>query len=97
MLLGEWLREWLGDAGIYLLAAVSGIADVDAITLSLTRMAEHSLTLPTAVLGIVLAASVNNLVKAGLASVIGNRQLRWRVALPMIASLVAGLAVAWLI
>ncbi|MGB8711714.1 MAG: MgtC/SapB family protein [Onishia taeanensis] len=97
MLLGEWLREWLGDAGIYLLSAVSGIADVDAITLSLTRMAEHSLALPTAVLGIVLAASVNNLVKAGLASVIGSRQLGWRVAGPMTVSLMAGLAVAWLI
>ncbi|WP_458525614.1 MgtC/SapB family protein [Onishia taeanensis] len=96
MLLGEWLREWLGDAGIYLLSAVSGIADVDAIILSLTRMAEHGLATPTAVLGIVLAASVNNLVKAGLAGVIGTRRLGWRVAGPMIASLAAGLAVVWL-
>ena len=97
MLLGEWLSEWLGDAGIYLLSAISGIADVGAATLSLTRMAEQGLAIPTAVIGIVLAASVNNLVKAGMAGLIGTHQLGWRVAGPMIISLLAGLAVAWLL
>ncbi|PRY71771.1 MgtC/SapB family protein [Halomonas ventosae] len=95
MLLGEWLRGVMGEAGIYLLAASSGVADVDAITLSLTRMSLERIAPSTAVLGIVIAAAVNNLFKSGLASVFGTRRLGQRVALPMVASMAAGLALAW--
>ncbi|MGM0690461.1 MAG: MgtC/SapB family protein [Pseudomonadota bacterium] len=97
MLAGEWLRNWLGDAGIYLLAASSGVADVDAINLSLSRMAEESLTVQTAVMGIIIASASNNLVKTGIAAVIGTRTLGLWVAGPMILSLAAGLTTAWLI
>ncbi|MDK8464875.1 MgtC/SapB family protein [Marinobacter sp. SS13-12] len=96
LLLGEFLQKWLGDLGIYVLAATSGVADVDAITLSLTRMSQDSLALQTAVIGIVIAAATNNLVKSGIAGAIGRRELGTLVAGPMILSLVAGLAVAWL-
>lgn len=96
LLLGEFLQTWLGDLGIYMLAATSGVADVDAITLSLTRMSQDSLALQTAVIGIVIAAATNNLVKAGIAGAIGRRELGTRVAGPMALSLVAGLMVAWL-
>lgn len=94
LMLGEWLRSTLGDAGIYLLSAASGVADVDAITLSLTRLSLSSIDLNTAVLGIVIAASVNNLVKAGLTLWVGDRRL-WRLVVgPMALSLAIGLAVA---
>ncbi|MEP1214403.1 MAG: MgtC/SapB family protein [Marinobacter sp.] len=96
LLLGEFLQEWLGDLGIFVLAASSGIADVDAITLSLTRMSQDTLAANTAVIGIVIAAATNNLVKAGIAGAIGRRELGARVAGPMILSLLAGLTVAWL-
>ncbi|MFC4975495.1 MgtC/SapB family protein [Halomonas beimenensis] len=95
MVLGQWLKEWLGDAGIYLLAASSGVADVDAITLSLTRMSHGTIDLPTAVLGIVIAAAVNNTIKAGMAAGVGTRSLGRRVGLPMAASLLVGLGLAW--
>lgn len=94
LLLGEWLRSSVGDAGIYLLAAASGVADVDAITLSLTRLSVNGLGLDTAVLGIVIASAVNNLVKAGLTVWQGSARL-WRlVIVPMVASLLLGLLVA---
>lgn len=95
MLLGKWLREAFGDTGIYLLAAVSGVADVDAITLSLTRMAQDSLSIASAVLGIIIAASVNNVIKGGMAAMIGTRTLGLRVALPMLASVLLGIFSAW--
>ena len=95
MLLGEWCREWLGDAGIYLLSAASGIADVDAITLSLARMSRAALDPATAVIGIVVAAAVNNLVKTLMAALIGSGKLAIRVAGPMLLSLAAGLVIAW--
>mgnify|MGYP006291577153 CR=1 FL=1 len=97
MLAGEWLRNWLGAAGVYLLAASSGVADVDAINLSLTRMAEETISVETAVMGIIIASAVNNLVKTGIAGAIGTRTLGLWVAGPMIVSLAAGLLVAWLI
>jgi uncharacterized membrane protein (DUF4010 family) len=95
LVLGEWLERGLGDTGIYVLAASSGIADVDAITLSLTRMSTESLAMETAVIGIVIAATVNNLVKTALAWGVGNRRTGLMVAGPMLVSLSAGLAVAW--
>ena len=96
LLMGEFLGNWLGDAGIYFLAATSGIADVDAITLSLTRMSNNSLAMGTAVIGIVIAAATNNLVKSALAGFVGNRQIGLLVGGPMVLSLAAGLLVAWL-
>jgi uncharacterized membrane protein (DUF4010 family) len=96
LLMGEFLGNWLGDAGIYFLAATSGIADVDAITLSLTRMSNNSLAMGTAVIGIVIAAATNNLVKSALAGFVGNRQIGLLVGGAMVLSLAAGLLVAWL-
>jgi uncharacterized membrane protein (DUF4010 family) len=94
--LGEFLKNWLGDTGIYVLAASSGIADVDAITLSLTRMSVDGLNSNTAVIGIVIAAAVNNLVKSGMALGIGSRQTGLLVTVPMLLSLAAGLLTALL-
>ena len=96
LLLGEFLKNAFGDAGIFALAATPGVADVDAITLSLTRMSNNGLAMDTAVLGIVIAAAVNNLVKSGIAWSIGNRQTGLLVAGPMVLSLGAGLLGAWI-
>lgn len=96
LLLGEYLTQWLGNSGIYMLAASSGIADVDAITLSLTRMSTQTLDMDVAVIGIVIAAASNNLTKSGLAWALGNRQTGLLVGIPMALSLIAGLIVAWL-
>lgn len=96
LILGEYLTRWVGDTGIYMLAATSGIADVDAITLSLTRLSTQALAMDVAVIGIIIAAASNNLTKSGLAWAIGNRQMGMLVGAPMLLSLLAGLAVAWL-
>ncbi|WP_404361647.1 MgtC/SapB family protein [Marinobacter sp.] len=97
LFLGEFLRDWLGDAGVLVLAATSGVADVDAITLSLTRMSLTSIDAQTAIIGIVIATSVNNGVKCVIAAAIGTRALGMRIALPIILSLLGGLATAVLI
>ncbi len=93
LLLASVLQQWLGNAGIYVLAAVSGITDVDAITLSLARMSQSGLESRTVLIGIIIASSVNNLMKAGMAVSIGGRAMLLRVALPIVLSLLAGLVV----
>ncbi|WP_020403795.1 MgtC/SapB family protein [Gracilimonas tropica] len=60
------LQEWFGDQGIYLLALLSGLMDVDAITLSLSKMAQTEITNYVATMGIVISVISNTLVKAGL-------------------------------
>jgi uncharacterized membrane protein (DUF4010 family) len=79
-------EAWLGDKGIYLLSAVSGIADVDAVSLSLAEAAKQGLSESVAYLGILIAVAVNTLVKASLVLVIGGKQLaRWCASILLVA------------
>ena len=96
MLLGAVLQDRFGESGVLALAAASGVADVDAITLSLARMSEGDLALRVAVMGVVIAASVNSLTKGGMATVIGGQDIGLRVGLPLLASAIGGLVSAWL-
>ena len=92
ILLGKALQVRFGEIGVLALAAASGMADVDAITLSLARLSQEDLALHVAVTGVIIAAAVNSLVKGGMALVIGGRDIGLRVALPLLASALAGLA-----
>ncbi|MDZ7700382.1 MAG: MgtC/SapB family protein [Deltaproteobacteria bacterium] len=65
LVLSTALKEWFGDEGIYLLALLSGLMDVDAITLSFSKMAQNDITDPVATLGIIISVISNTLVKAG--------------------------------
>ena len=96
MLLGKILRDWFGQSGVLALAAASGIADVDAITLSLSRMSQDQVLSQVAVGGIVIAAAMNNLVKGGIALFVGDRSAGLRVGLPLLASALSGLLTVWL-
>lgn len=96
ILLGKVAIHYLGETGIYLLAGVSGIADVDSINLALSRMSITELSLDVAVVSIVIASSSNTLVKAFLAVFIGGSNMAMRVLLPLIFVGIAGLTTAWL-
>jgi uncharacterized membrane protein (DUF4010 family) len=95
LLLGKALRSWFGEAGVLTLAAASGVTDVDAITLSLARMSEDDLALRIAAIGVVIAASINSLTKGFMATVIGGRNIGFRVGLPLLASATVGSTLAW--
>jgi uncharacterized membrane protein (DUF4010 family) len=96
MLLGKLLQNWFGDAGVLVLAAASGVADVDPVTLSLARMSQDDLGLPIAVTGIVIAAIVNNLVKGSMAVFVGGREIGLQVGLPLLGAAVGGILSVWL-
>ncbi|MDT8452591.1 MAG: MgtC/SapB family protein [Gammaproteobacteria bacterium] len=97
MLLSKALQQWFGDAGVLALAAASGIADVDAITLSLAHMSEDGLMLHITVTGIVIAAAVNSVFKGSMAAFVGGRHIGLRVGLPLLASATGGLLSVWLL
>jgi uncharacterized membrane protein (DUF4010 family) len=97
LFLVEGARRWFGDVGVYLVALLSGLADVDPITLSLARSAKTELAPEVAVHGIFLAALSNSLVKGLLIALIGGRQLALRTLPVMAAGLLAGAAVLLLV
>ena len=66
------LTEIFGVEGGIAFAAIAGLADVDAITLSMTRMAGQG-TLDLAATAILVAAAANSLSKSGLALFAGGR------------------------
>ncbi len=92
MVAAKGLTEAAGGRGANLLAAVSGIADVDAITLSLSRLGGRSLSLEDASVAILLAATVNTVTKAVLGWVAGGRGPGTRLAIGSLLALAAGAA-----
>lgn len=79
LLLSRWLEAEWGNTGLYLLGAVSGLADVDAINLSLAERVGTGLSPLVAALAVVIAAASNTIVKSSLALGIGGRALGLRV------------------
>jgi uncharacterized membrane protein (DUF4010 family) len=69
------LSDTFGARGILLLAAASGVADVDALTLSMARLAGGGITLDSAATAVLLAASVNTAAKAAMAAYLGGRKV----------------------
>ncbi|RLA20653.1 MAG: hypothetical protein DRQ61_04035 [Gammaproteobacteria bacterium] len=96
-LLGNAAIHFFGETGIYLLAALSGIADVDPINLTLSRMSSTELSIDVAVLGIVIASVSNTLVKALLALFIGGATIGMKTLLPLFVVAGSGLTVAFLL
>jgi uncharacterized membrane protein (DUF4010 family) len=92
-------RLYFGNAGIYFSSIVSGLADVDAITLSLAELSRNTqeLELHTAARGIVLAAVANTLVKGGIVLGMGSAALR-KVILPgLLVTLATAIGVVFIL
>jgi len=87
-------ERWVGEAGVYATALIAGLADVDAITLSLARAAGRSMDAVIAERAIVVAVLANTAVKAALAASIGGvPMLRWASSI-LLAALLVGAATA---
>jgi len=82
---------WLGAAGVYAVAALSGLQDLDAITLSVARLfSQGGLDAGLALRAILLATLVNNAVKV-LLGYLGHP----RMGLALAQALLPGAVVAW--
>lgn len=85
------------NTGVYLSSALAGIADVDAITLSLAQLSSQSssVSMQTAARAIVLATMVNTSVKAGIVILMGSATLRRTVLPGVFLIAVAGISAAF--
>jgi len=94
LVVSESANSWFGASGVYATAFVSGLADVDAITLTLSTLAADGAITPTvATTGIVIGAVSNTLVKVGLVWVLGTRRLGRLVTVVLGVVLAVGVAV----
>lgn len=90
-----WLGDAVGNQGLYAVAVVSGLTDVDAITLSSLRLFElGSIQADGAATIILIALVANILFKCGLTSAISGLPLA-RQVIPGMLAVAGGLTLAW--
>ncbi len=93
MLFSKALYALVGDAGLWTVAAVSGLADVDAITLSAAQLGTDDAVLRAAAIAILVAVAANTVVKGVMVAVIERGRAAVTVALAYLLTLLAGAAV----
>jgi uncharacterized membrane protein (DUF4010 family) len=77
LVFSAWVNDLLGISGLLALAAVSGLTDVDAITLSSMQMLNRDvLTRETALTAVAVAVGSNLVFKTVMASATGGRLIR---------------------
>jgi uncharacterized membrane protein (DUF4010 family) len=92
-----WLGDLVGSRGVYGVALISGLTDVDAITLSSLHLLEiGTLTQHQSATAILLALLANIVFKSGLTLAIGGIRLA-RHALPGFASVATGAVIGWVL
>ena len=97
LFLAAWLSAIAGNSGLYVVALVSGLTDVDAITLSSLRLFElDKLQASEAVAAIALGTMANIGFKLGLVFFIGGPLLAKRCAVGLIAT-AAGIGLGLLV
>ena len=92
-----YTKETFGNNGLYIVAIISGLTDVDAITLSLSNlMKDDGLATSTGWRLILLATLSNLLFKGVMAAVLGTKQLTKWVGLTFGTSIATGLLIMWI-
>jgi len=92
----EAAKEHFGSAGMYTVAALSGLTDLDAITISVSQLVGADRLPATQGWKLIILATMANFVfKGGLILVVGSRGLFKRVALPFSLAIIAGMALIY--
>jgi uncharacterized membrane protein (DUF4010 family) len=92
MLLVELVRREMPAGGTYIVAALAGLTDVDAITLSMAEQARAGGAAEVAAGAIATAALSNTLVKCGIVVALGTRELKTRIAIATAVIVAVGAA-----
>ena len=87
-------KQWLDTSGLYVLSAVSGLADVDAILISLARLhGAGGLSTGATVTALGLATLANMVAKVGIAWTTGGAQVGKSVVFGYLGAMASGAAV----
>ena len=95
LVVAKLAQRWLGDEGFLIAAGLSGLTDVDAITLAAAEQSRAgALTADLAALAITIAVAVNTIVKGGMAWFGGGRRFGRPVVLVFLLGLIFAVATA---
>ncbi len=98
LLVSKAASHYFADAGVYISAVLAGLADVDAISLSIARLHEGGqIGQEPALWGLALASATNSLTKVGIATVLGGARLGLYVGVPIVLALTVGALVLFLV
>ncbi|MBC6369001.1 MgtC/SapB family protein [Algoriphagus sp. AK58] len=81
LLLVSYANENLGERGTFISSAIAGISDIDAITISVSKLAGNQLIMQIAGISILIATISNTLVKMGIGIYAGSIELRKKLIL----------------
>lgn len=76
LFLVAFANEYFGKQGIYFTSGIAGLTDVDAITISVSKLANDNITLFSAQNAILIATISNTILKFGIALWSGSKELR---------------------
>jgi uncharacterized membrane protein (DUF4010 family) len=93
-LLSTWVTTDFGMAGLYSLAAVIGITDIDPFVLNLAQGGILGISSDAIAAAILIAASSNNLLKAGYAASFGAGRATMPSAVALAVLACGGIAIA---
>jgi uncharacterized membrane protein (DUF4010 family) len=93
-LLSTWVKTKFGLAGIYWLAAVVGVTDIDPFVLNLAQGGTSGISNGAIAAAILIAASSNNLLKAGYATSFAGGRATTVSAAALVVLAIVGFAAA---
>lgn len=97
LVLARAAQLYFGQTGIYLSSLLSGLVDVDAITLTLAQLSlSESFSQTVAAQGIVLATVANTVVKGGIVLLGSARPLKRTILPGLLLVLVTAILLGWL-
>lgn len=91
-----FVKDKFSAVGLYIVAIISGLTDMDAITLSLSNMMNDGKIEATSGWSLILLAALSNLVfKGGIVAFLGNKKLLKIIAPAFSLTLLVGALVWW--
>jgi uncharacterized membrane protein (DUF4010 family) len=88
---------YFGDTGFYAAGIISGLADVDAIALTMATLAKSTYAANVAVTTITLAAITNTLVKLTITYVLGTKEFGNKMAVIFLPTVLMGLVTLFML
>lgn len=93
LVLAAAARDWFGDHGLYVVAAISGLTDMDAITLSSAQLVQAGqLEVSTCWRAILVGANANFCFKYGVIVALGHPRMHRLTLSAFLISFISGLA-----
>jgi len=97
LIMSKVAQTYLGREGLYLAGAVGGLADVDAVALSMSQFSVSGIaTAEAATRAVIIGALANTVTKTGLVIGLGSPSLRRAILPPAVILAIACLAAAFL-